>query len=1178
MLDLTLDGLSSITQTSGTTRTLTIKSTGKITNGGTISTVSGEAITVSAQSLLLTGAFSSATGAINLNTIGATTLTGGTILSGGAITLGNAALGSLSLNAGSSIDSTGSSVTINVSAGGALTMTGGMIETTATGSTRAGNVSVTDATGNITLSGGAEIASIASATSSGGSGNISINPGVGGASSSTLSITGTGVATFSNNGVTGQAAFDADTGPGVEGPNTGIYSIDNGTGSAGGVSVIATGNVTLAQGGQIAALQTNASGGNTSAVNLSMLPDAFFITSASSLTLGGVTVADGATSVPTVPIIFTSTANKASSAGAVTINALSSTIELQPGATIQTSTQDGRAGNVSVFGGSVTLDPYTDIESVETQFAGDAATTGRTGSVLVEVFNLDFSNFLDPFVGPLNISSHAFIETQANPKAQGFDPVGTVQVFAGSLIEGGNVVTDTDGFDFDYRIRGSTQILAVNNANLNGANGVDVGSQNKVTVENLIGFPSSSSAPNSSPAAGNGIVLDGTLNGADNGTHLAITATPNDSGVGYTYMIDVGDGTQVTGSSGTNLFLSFYTFNLGFNSTGHVPEAVEFEAPGIKNIVARITSGTASNIDGMIEEAGDTNANIFLLNSAGFIFTANSGINLNGAFTLSTADSINLSSGGAFQVTGLAPVLIGDDSVLTSTLTSADYAGTVSSFVFAAAAPKPVSISAATLSNANSLNGQIQIIAGNILLGNDALLNATQTFLFATGSAGTLTFKSNDSLATFSTPLTAPSNLLNESFSGQLGTVSLTGGSVLTVPTPNEASTILIRGQTFNLTDSLIVDQTTAQNGSLAGEVLIDVAGDVSISTTNSPSFISTSTLGDVSGGSVIINAANLSIAGSTTATTGILSTAEPSQYYTSDAGYITFSYPGPDLINGSAGSITLNITHAINLSSDGQISTNTTGAGTAGAITIRGQTITLPDSTTETVLPQLTVSGGATISSSTNIDPMNDGSFTQTGQAGSVLIEASALTVTGTGSEIVSSAGTSLLTGPTGRGGSVKITVDGADGLGAGSTGDIAVTSNGLISASSFNDAFSGQVTLSQLHSTDLVDPATNPTTPGGLYVASGGSITTAENGPGSTAANSNASILQLNVQAATVDGGSITSGTLGASAAGAITINGAGTTLTDFVLIENGGVISSNTRRYERQREQWKRRNGHY
>ena len=63
------------------------------------------------------------------------------------------------------------------------------------------------------------------------------------------------------------------SGTGVATPNTGIFSISNGTGDAGAVNVIAIGNVTLSSGGQIASVVTGTNGGNAKSVTLTLNPD-----------------------------------------------------------------------------------------------------------------------------------------------------------------------------------------------------------------------------------------------------------------------------------------------------------------------------------------------------------------------------------------------------------------------------------------------------------------------------------------------------------------------------------------------------------------------------------------------------------------------------------------------------------------------------------------------------------------------------------------------------------------------------------------------------------------------------------------------------------------------------------------------------------------------------------------
>lgn len=84
---------------------------------------------------------------------------------------------------------------------------------------------------------------------------------------------------------------------------------------------------------------------------------------------------------------------------------------------------------------------------------------------------------------------------------------------------------------------------------------------------------------------------------------------------------------------GTALFHSLLKFDI---RTG---ESAYFSNPlGIKDIFARVTGGSISNIDGTLGVNGS--ANLFLINTNGFIFGKNSALDLSGALTTTTANSI----------------------------------------------------------------------------------------------------------------------------------------------------------------------------------------------------------------------------------------------------------------------------------------------------------------------------------------------------------------------------------------------------------------------------------------------------------------------------------------------------------------------------------------------------------
>jgi len=100
--------------------------------------------------------------------------------------------------------------------------------------------------------------------------------------------------------------------------------------------------------------------------------------------------------------------------------------------------------------------------------------------------------------------------------------------------------------------------------------------------------------------------------------------------------------------SGANLFHSFQQFNI------HNGESATFSGPAsVKNIISRVTGGSASWIDGKLAST-ISGADLYFLNPAGVMFGSNAALDLSGSFHVSTADYLKMGDNGRFYAEPMA--------------------------------------------------------------------------------------------------------------------------------------------------------------------------------------------------------------------------------------------------------------------------------------------------------------------------------------------------------------------------------------------------------------------------------------------------------------------------------------------------------------------------------------------
>ncbi|OUC11682.1 MAG: filamentous hemagglutinin [Alkalinema sp. CACIAM 70d] len=325
------------------------------------------------------------------------------------------------------------------------------------------------------------------------------------------------------------------------------------------------------------------------------------------------------------------------------------------------------------------------------------------------------------------------------------------------------------------------------------------------------------------------VVPDGTLS----------TSVTNSNNLNFT--IDGG------GRSGGNLFHSFNQFSVPTGGSAFFNNALD-----VQNIFARVTGGTASNIDGLLKANGS--ANLFLLNPSGILFGPNAALNIGGSFLGTTASSIRFADGtelsavnsGTPLLTMSAPIGLqmgNNPGTITVQNTGHQLNFPINPFV---SSPDRSNNPPGLSVNAGST---LALVGGDIIL-EGGVLNAPSGHLeLGSASSGIVNLNTATSRWNF-----------DYGALQQFGNIQLLQQS-LADASGSPAGSIHFQGQNIHLVDgsaALLVNQGSGNSGDIRVNAsgLLELRG---IGTAGFPqSLLRSDNFGSGSGGNIIVSAANL--------------------------------------------------------------------------------------------------------------------------------------------------------------------------------------------------------------------------------------------------------------------------------------------------------------------------------
>ena len=289
------------------------------------------------------------------------------------------------------------------------------------------------------------------------------------------------------------------------------------------------------------------------------------------------------------------------------------------------------------------------------------------------------------------------------------------------------------------------------------------------------------------------------------------------------------------------MFHSFGDFNV---PTTNIANFLNDSGLATSNILGRVTGGNISNIFGAIQTQGFGNANLFLMNPAGFLFGPNATVNVGGMVSFSSADYLRLADGIRFN------------AIPNTTADALLSAAPVAAFGFLGSNPGAITVQGSLLSVTPGQS--ISLVGGNITVQSgvpDEGSLVQPGRLSAPGGQINIASVASPGEILLSNLQSAP-NINGQSFTA-MGNINLSEGALLDV-SADAAGTVRIRGGQLVMDTATISADTVNSHGAPVA-IDINVTGDISLSAVDNP-VLTARTSGSGDAGAIHISSTNMEV------------------------------------------------------------------------------------------------------------------------------------------------------------------------------------------------------------------------------------------------------------------------------------------------------------------------------